>query len=225
MLIHTFIKKVMLVLFFTSELCLAQNNFTIPDLTKITTGDGWKITNRKAELVNENEMKAVHFNSLPGDGIAWIDNFEFTNGVIEVDIKGKDVQGASFVGIAFRGVDEKTYDAIYFRPFNFMSGDSVRKDHSVQYISQPDYTWERLRQEFPGKYENPVNPIPDPNSFFHAKIVVEKPKVSVYVNNSEVPSLVVEELSSRTGGWVGLWTGNNSEGIFVNLKIINKSKE
>jgi len=208
-----------LLIAFTGEFSLAQENYTAPDLSKIIAGDGWKIINRKAELIDDSIGKVVHLNSQPGDGVAWLENFDFENGVIEVDIKGKDAQGSSFVGVAFRVVDEESYDGVYFRPFNFMSVDSVKKDHSVQYVSQPDYTWQKLRGEFPGKYENPVNPVPNPDSFFHAKIVIEKPKVSVYVNNSSEPSLVVDELSSRTGGWLGLWVGNYSEGMFSSLKI------
>ncbi len=150
-------------------------------------------------------------------GIAWLDDFEFTNVTIEVDIKGKDATGQSFVGIAFRGVDEETYDAVYFRPFNFRSPE--RNEHSVQYISHPNYTWSVLREEYPGKYENSVNPVPDPNKFFHAKIVIQKPQVSVYVDNSQEPSLVVNELTERTGGKIGLWMDFVSEGTFANLKI------
>jgi len=44
------------------------------------------------------------------------------------------------VGIAFHGSDNKTLDAIYFRPFNFQSTDPVRKIHAVQYVSHPDNT-------------------------------------------------------------------------------------
>ena len=217
--------KLLIIVLFTSIISIAQENIYTPDLSKIINGDGWNLSNRKFELIDTNGYKAVHFNSQPGDGIAWIENYEFTNGVIEIDIKGKNEQGRSFVGIAFRGVDEQTYDAIYFRPFLFMSEDSSSKDHRVQYMSLPDYGWKRLRDEFPGKYENPVEPAPDPNSFFHAKIVVEKPKVSVFVNGNDKPCLVVEELNNRTSGWIGLWTGNYSEGTFANLKIINKGNE
>ncbi|MGB8317709.1 MAG: hypothetical protein WCE54_06270, partial [Ignavibacteriaceae bacterium] len=134
----------------------------------------------------------------------------------------KNVQGNSFVGIAFHGLNDTTYEAVYFRPFNFMIEDSVRKSHSVQYISHPVYTWYKLRKDHPGKFENEINPVPDPDSFFHAKIIVEKPKVSVFVNEEKDPCLVVNELSDRSGGWVGLWTGNYSDGTFANLKITRK---
>ncbi len=200
----------------------AQEETIFPDLSKISDKDYWGISNRTATPKNENGNVSVYLNGQEGDGVAWFKDFDFNNGTIEADIKGKNVQGNSFVGIAFHGVDEKTYEAVYFRPFNFMSEVPSAKGHSVQYISHPEYTWNKLRQEHPQKYENTVNPVPDPGSFFHAKIVVEKPKISVFVNDAKEPSLIVNELSDRTGGWVGLWVGNYSDGTFANLKIIKK---
>jgi hypothetical protein len=211
---------VFLCVLFISGVCSAQGTVIVPDLSKIPNGNGWSIINRHIVVSEKDSNVIVHLDGQKGDGIVWLKGFEFQNGTIEVDIKGKDVQGNSFVGIAIRGVDEATYDAIYFRPFNFMSTDSLRKGHSVQYISHPVNTWQKLREEFPGKYENSVTPIPDPNSYFHAKIVVKKPEVRVFVNNAKTPSMVVRELSNRTGGWVGLWVGNYSDGTFKNLKIL-----
>lgn len=208
-----------LVIIFLSCISYAQNGTTVFDLSKIGDAKIWKVFNREVSVSNENENVVVHFNSQAGDGFAKLENFEFANGTIEIDIKGKDVQGNSFVGVVFRGLNDSTFDAVYFRPFNFMSNDSVRKSHSVQYISEPVYTWEKLRREYTGKYENQIKPAPDPNSFFHAKIVVEKPKVSVFVNNSNKPCLVVNELSNRVSGWLALWVGNYSEGTFANLEI------
>jgi len=116
------------------------------------------------------------------------------------------VQGQSFVGIAFHGVDSTTYDAIYFRPFNFKTPDPARHSHAVQYISNPTYTWQRLRTERPGVFEQPVSPAPDPNQWFHVRVVVASPKVSVFVGDAKQPSLVVDQLSDRTkGGSAGGW--------------------
>jgi hypothetical protein len=207
---------------FLSGFSFAQEETIVPDLSKITNEDYWGIYNRVVSPKELNGNLAVYLNGQEGDGFVYLKDFKFDKGIIEADIKGKNVQGNSFVGIAFHGLNDTTYDAVYFRPFNFLSEDSVRKSHSVQYISHPVYTWFKLRKEHPGKYENTVNPVPDPDSFFHAKVVVERPKVSVFVNNAEEPSLVVNELSERTGGWVGLWTGNYSDGTFANLKIIKR---
>jgi hypothetical protein len=220
-----FIRKAfhLFIIILISGISFAQDTTIIPDLTKIVSNESWKLSNRDVSIRTENQTEFVFFNAREGDGLAWLEGFEFTNGIIEADIKGKDLQGSSFVGIAFRGVDEQTYDAVYFRPFNFKSEDSVRKGHAVQYISQPAYTWKKLREEHPEEYENPLDPAPDPNLFFHIKIILEKPKVSVFVNNAEKPCLAVNELSDRKDGWVGLWVGNYSEGSFANLKILRKN--
>src|SRR5438034_9094791 len=89
-------------------------------------------------------------------------------------------QGQSFVGVAFHGLDSTTYDAIYLRPFNFRTEDPARHSHAVQYISHPTYTWQKLRAERPGAFEQPVSPAPDPNAWFHVRVVVASPKVSVF---------------------------------------------
>ncbi len=159
-------------------------------------------------------------NESPGDGVAYLPGIEFVNGAIEFDVKGKDVQQQSFVGVAFHGVDGTTYDAIYFRPFNFRTEDQARRIRAVQYVSHPAYTWQKLRTEQPGKYEQPVNPVPDPNAWFHARLVIASPKVSVFVGDAKEPCLAVNQLSDRKKGLLGLWVGNNSGGDFANLKII-----
>jgi hypothetical protein len=196
-----------------------QHNSAQPDLSKLLVGNTWKIHNRTATAINEPGKMGVRFDEREGDGIAWIPGVKFSEGTIECDIRGKNVLQRSFVGIAFHGVDEKVFDAIYFRPFNFKSEDAVRRTHAVQYISHPAHTWSKLRSEFPLKYEQPVRPVPEPEDWFHARIVVAKGKVSVFVNDATEPSLVVEKLNARTEGMIGFWVGTNSGGDFANLKI------
>ena len=211
---------IIILVFFLFGASIAQENVILPDLSKIINGEGWKVVNRVPEVIKEKGQTCIRFLATNREsGIAWLENLEFTDGTIEVDIKGKNVKGGSFLGIAFRGENDSTYDAVYFRPFNFDSLSNVKR-RSVQYISHPEYTWHKLRKEYPGKYENAVTPAPNPDEFFHAKIVVNKPKVCVYVNGSEKPSLVVDELSKRTAGKIGLWMDFVSGGTFTNLKII-----
>ncbi|UCH14966.1 MAG: DUF1080 domain-containing protein [Bacteroidales bacterium] len=193
----------------------AQENVIIPDLSKIKDSDLWTLYNR--ELINDT---AVHLNAKPGSGLLMLKGPVFTNGKIELDIKGKDERGRSFVGLAFHGLNDSTYDAVYFRPFNFKNPE--RKGHSVQYISHPEYPWYILREKHPEKYENPVLPVPDPTGWFHATIIVNYPNVKVFVDNSDEPSLVVKKLNSRKEGWIGFWVGHGSEGYFRNLKITLK---
>lgn len=181
-----------------------------------------QVFNRTLSSVTDQNRKGIRFSEKEGDGVAWIDGINFTNGVIELDIKGKDVLQQSFVGLAFHGKDEKTFDAVYFRPFNFRSTDPVRRIHAVQYISHPDFPWDKLRETQNGKYEKALSSAPDPNEWFHVKIIVEYPLVSVFVNNSSEYSLSVNKLNDRKGGKIGLWVGNNSGGDFADLFITDK---
>lgn len=171
-----------------------------------------------AELAEKDSSTAVMITKTDADDLMWIDDFKFTNGIIEFDAKGKSgPPQSSFIGIAFRVVDENNYDAVYFRPFNFRSPNPINKAHSVQYMSHPDYTWHKLRSEHEGVYEKGIEPAPDGDDWFHVKIVINKPEIKVYVNGSKEPSLVVNELSDRDSGSVGLWC--NGFGLVANLTI------
>jgi len=89
------------------------------------------------------------------NGVAYLQGIELGNGTIELDIRGKDVQQQSFVGVAFHGVDDTTYDAVYFRPFNFRTDDQARRKRAVQYVSHPTYPWQKLRAEHPRSTSSP----------------------------------------------------------------------
>lgn len=151
-------------------------------------------------------------------GIVFLKNVTFSTGNVDVDIRGKDVFQQSFLGIAFHAVDTITYDAIYFRPFNFQSTDSLRRRHMVQYISEPKYPWDTLRKNHPLMYENGIASPPLPADWFHAHIVINRDSIIVYVNHSAVPSLKIKKLNIRNGGLVGLWSSALS-GDFANLEI------
>jgi hypothetical protein len=191
-----------------------------PDLAALADGKGLNASKRTITRLTDGARNGVRLSEAEGEGPAYLPGIEFANGTIEVDIKGKDVQGASFVGVAFHGVDGTTYDAIYFRPFNFKTADQARVQRAVQYISHPAHPWQKLRAEQPGQYEKPVQPVPDPNAWFHARVVVASPKVSVFVGDAKEPCLTVNQLSDRKKGLVGIWVGNMSGGEFANFKIV-----
>ena len=201
----------LVVLFAASSVAAQQRSIEPKDV---------QVFNRSVSALSDGTRKGVRLNEQPGEGVAYLKGIEFSNGTIEFDVRGKDVQGQSFVGVAFHGLDSTTYDAIYLRPFNFRTEDPARHSHAVQYVSQPAYPWQRLRTERPGVFEQPVSPAPDPNAWFHVRVVVASPKVSVFVGDAKQPSLVVTQLSDRTTGLVGLWVGNGSGGDFADLKII-----
>jgi hypothetical protein len=184
-------------------------------------------------LLKENKFDVVATSAVPltdgdkkgitTDGNLWLKGVTFSQGTIDVDIRGRDVIQRSFLGIAFHAVDTGRYDLVYFRPFNFQSKDSVRRIHAVQYTYEPDFPWHKLREERNGMYEKAVNPAPAGKDWFHATIVVEGKTVSVYVNRSKTPSLVVEKLNDNKSGMIALHAGSGFlPGDFANLVIKNK---
>ena len=189
-----------------------------PDLTTIHQNNAWNGTTIFAKLIERDGAPAIEFNR-EDFNLIWLDGLEFTDGIIELDIKGKSKppQG-SFVGVAFRVMDEVTYDSVYFRPFNFGAHDKERKSHAVQYISHPEWPWYRLRQEKTGQFEHPVDPTPDGDMWFHTRIEINDRHIKVFVNNSQKPSLDVIELSNRTDGAVGIWCFGY--GVITNLRIM-----
>lgn len=185
----------------------------------ISSAYNFEAINRHVILHDSANKKIVHLDAAEGDGIAWLKTINFSTGIIEFDVKGKDVMQQSFVGIAFHGINDSSFDAVYFRPFNFQAAEAIRKSHSVQYICLPKYDWSYLRQNFPGKYENALTQSIEPSSWFHVRVVVEIDEISAYVNNDHTPSLVVKPLANYTTGKIGFWVGNGSDGDFSNLTV------
>jgi len=220
-LVSKFYFSVLFGLFFSLN-TEGQGQLVKYDLFNLLANDNFEAFNRQLSQFSEDGTKGVRFSKNNGDGVAWIKGVEFSNGIIELDIRGKDVMQQSFVGVAFHGVNNETLDAVYFRPFNFRSDDPVRKVHAVQYISHPNYPWQVLREKYSGKYEKAVTPTPGGNEWFHVRIDVQYPNIKVFVNGASEPSLDVDKLNERKTGKFGLWVGNTSDGDFANLQIINR---
>jgi len=149
---------------------------------------------------------------------------EFHNGVIEVDLAGQPGAGAGgqargFVGVAFRvAPDASRFECIYLRPTNGRADDQVRRNHSVQYVSVPDFPWPRLRKEEPEKYEAYVDLLP--GEWTKVKVEVEGVKARLYVHGADQPTLVVNDLKKgESRGAVALWIGPGTEAHFANLRI------
>ncbi len=202
-----------LILSFCFFPCFAQHK-TAADFTTY---------NRDVSIKTESGEQVVYLDEKDGPGIAWIKDQQFINGSIEVDVKGRDVLQRSFLGIAFHGVNDTTYEAIYFRPFNFRATDQERRVHAVQYIDLPEFDWPKLRDQHYNQYEKGVDPIPDPTGWFHARIEVTGESIKVYVNGGTNPSLSIRPLNHTGGKMIGYWVGNGSNGNWKNLKIVANS--
>ena len=194
------------------------------NLGKLASSKKVEVFNRTLDQNKAGTPGVVFLNAGDDYGLAWITGVEFSLGTIELELKGRNQPGKSFVGIAFHGQDNKTFDAVYLRPFNFQAAEAEHQSHSIQYISLPNYDWSDLRKNFPGQYESALSPEPSPESWVKLKLIIEGKRLSVFVNGADKSALSVELLDDRLKGKLGLWVGNGSDGWFRNLKITPAAK-
>lgn len=182
-------------------------------------------TRQRLEAMTPQARQQVAATGSLDEQLAIIEGVQFGNGTIEAEIAGAPRAGAGegargFVGIAFRlQSDLRTYDAFYLRPTNGRADDQVRRNHSVQYISHPDWPWFRLRKETPEKYEAYVDLVPA--TWTKVRIEVQGTQARLYVHDQPQPTLVVSDLktgATATGG-VALWIDVGTEAHFRNLSV------
>jgi hypothetical protein len=185
------------------------------------------LRNLSAEATVYDGSKAIKLTETPGttaDAIAILKGVTFRDGSIEMDMAGAPAKGANegargFIGVAFHvQADASHYESIYLRPTNGRAADQLRRNHSTQYISFPDWPWERLRKETPGLYESYVDL--QPAEWTKVRIVVDGSDASLFVGGATQPCLLIHDLKlgAKEGG-VALWIGPGTEGYFRNLKI------
>ncbi|MBK8498853.1 MAG: DUF1080 domain-containing protein [Flavobacteriales bacterium] len=178
-----------------------------------------EVHGRELNVIDEPGYAGIQLSTDYGEGLAWLKNIEFSNGTIEFDVRGVNVEGHSFVGIAFHSANDSTFDAIYLRPFQFRKADATAHSHSIQYISLPQHTWRVLRAASPGVYEGAVDPSTDPNGWAHLRVVVDGETISTFINNAMEPSLVVKKVTKLHTGRVGFYVADTSGGEFANIRI------
>jgi hypothetical protein len=178
------------------------------------------------ESVHYDERRGVLLRPLPqynGDTLAVLDGVEFTDGTLELEVAGKPQPNASagargFIGIAFHVQPAGAFECFYLRPTNGRASDQLRRNHTTQYIAEPQYPWPRLRSESPGIYESYVDV--EPGVWTPLRVEVQGGHAALYVNDARQPALIVEELGPNPrAGAVGLWIGDETEGYFRNLRI------
>lgn len=151
--------------------------------------------------------------------IAILAGSDFKDGVIETEIAAaprkdapQDMRG--FTGMAFRvQPGGSRFECFFLRPTNGRANDQLRRNHSTQYNSHPDFPWYRLREETPGVYESYTDLVP--GAWTPIKIAVSGIQAQLYVNGAEQPCLVVNDLKlGETRGKIALWIGSGTEAYF-----------
>src|SRR5262245_37601180 len=178
---------------------------------------------RKALRVIDTEPPDV----AAGIQLVILNRTECRAGTIAIDMTAEPSATATrterrgFVGVAFRvkldaTKDVAKYECFYLRPTNGRADDQVRRNHSTQYISYPDFPWFRLRKEFPEKYESYADVVP--GEWTKLKIEVHGDKARLYVQGAPQPALVVKDLKQPQGK-IALWVGTETIAHFANLRV------
>src|ERR1051326_8717996 len=149
---------------------LGQNPPAQPGSSRVTalrldSLNGLEMVNTKAEVTSYRGRKALHLAPPQNPAadrasmFALVNGTDFKDGTIEAEIAGvpitsMDETARGFVGLVFHMQNHGARaENIYIRPTNGRAEDQLRRNHSVQYESIPDFPWHRLRQEAPGVYE------------------------------------------------------------------------
>src|SRR5690349_1141037 len=129
---------------------------------KALSGVGAEPVKVKADISTYKGRRALHMlnddstlgSSGPsgGESLAIVKDSDFEDGTIELDLVGMPRQGANsqsrgFIGVAFRiQGDVEKFESFYLRFTNGRADEQIRRNHSTQYVSFPDFSWSRLRQ-------------------------------------------------------------------------------
>jgi hypothetical protein len=186
-----------------------------------------ELRNTREEIVTWRGRPALQLTedpARPGQLMAVLRGHSFHDGTIDIDVAGARSATAAetdrgFIGIAFRmQPDEKHYECIYIRPANGRAQDQLRRNHSTEYESLPDWPWYRLRRETPGVYESYADMAE--GEWIHMKIVVRGTKAALYLGRSAHPCLLINDLKlGDARGAIALWGGSGTVGYFANLRI------
>ena len=212
-------------------LLLALPLFAETKTYRLNSLDGVQLLNAKADVVTYRGKKALRIiENPPADAqqgfetLAILTGSDFKDGVIEAEIAGVPATGADalargFVGIAFRvQSDPSKYECFYIRPTNGRANDQLRRNHSTQYISHPDWPWFRLRKEVPGVYESYTDLVP--GEWTKIRIEVSGVTARLFVNGAPQPCLIVNDLKhGESQGRIALWIGQGTEAHFSGLVV------
>ncbi len=229
---NQFISAILFLLFFVTstsaqtKLKLGEQEFELQNVTgSIIKFQGENV------LKIERDLKALPFDeknvesSVDQPTFAKLLNFEMENGIIEVKMLSQIMANSpfpaarGFIGVAFR-IDSlnNRFEGLYLRPSNGRADDQLRRNHTIQYFSYPEYNFGRLRREANGLYET-YSDI-GLNEWIDVKIVINDKKLTLFINNQKTPSFIVNEMLGKINkGGIGLWVEIGTIGFFKDLKI------
>ena len=195
-----------------------------------------QLVNARALWVDYRGRRALKLAPLEGherdtdqEMVAILTGSDFGDGTIEVDVSGARRAGYAtdnasafkgFVGISFR-MHGDSAERIYVRPENARLDDQLFRNRSVQYESDPDWPWQRLRRESPGTYESYADM--EAGAWTRLRIEVEGTRAKLFVDGAAHPALIVNDLKlGRSRGRIALWARISSDAYFSRLRVTRR---
>ncbi len=198
---------------------------TLPAVTEVVNG--------RAETVTYRGVRAVKLVPPPKAGnkdedmLALLDEAEFRNGTIQIEVAGAPLPGApadvrGFIGISVRtGPRGEWSELFYLRPTNGRAEDQLRRNHAVQYQSSPGFPWYKLREESPGLYESYADM--EGGAWTTMRIEVEGTTARLYVNDADQPALIVNDLKQGDrAGRIALWAHVTTAAYFGPITVTRR---
>ena len=194
----------------------------------LTSAEGLELINVRAdaaELDGRAGLRVIRGDGYEGgETLVLVGGTDFSDGTIEIELAGEPAPDADpsmrgFVGVAFRAdTVAGGYECFYLRPTNARAEEQLRRNHTTQYVSHPEYPWYRLREESPGVYESYVDL--EPGAWTAVRIEVDGTHARLYVNDAPQPVLVVSDLKrGRSSGMIGLWLHSSTVAHFRDLRV------
>lgn len=189
-----------------------------------------EVLNGRTETVTYRGRRALRLVPAPEtkgkdeDVLALIAGPAFKNGTIEIEVAGMPRPDAppdsrGFIGISFRTGDHGEWSEVfYLRPTNARSDDQLRRNHTVQYASDPEFPWYRLRKESPGVYESYADM--EAGAWTRMKIEASDTVARLFINGAAQPCLVVNGLKHGSqAGHIALWAHVETDAYFGAISI------
>lgn len=141
-------------------------------------------------------------------GIAYLNDVEFLNGIIEFDIAISNVRG--FAGGIFRMQDQSNYEDFYLRPHQSGNPDANQYTPVFNGIS----SWQLYHGEGYGAAVNYQF-----NKWMHVRIIVSGQLAEVYIMDMNRPVVIISDLKRKPeSGSIGIKVGDFSPAHFSNFQ-------
>ncbi len=195
-----------IILFKSTAFCSAQSFSFLEDFQN----GSLEFINREMDDANNKRIQILGKNDI---GFLWINTFDFVEGNIDLDLKGLDASPQRYIGLAFYGQNDTTYQALCISPYALLNEDFTLRKNAIKYFATP------IPKEINALLCDEVAKSTI-NRWFHCRLQVKNKKVEVYIDDNATPSFSSNLIDGKVGGKFGVFFSAGAGGEFGNIKIL-----